>query len=116
MEHQSILDYWAIIEIFGHVRLAGRITEAKIGGCEFLRVDVPETSEQPAFTRLYGQGAIYSITLVSEDVARLAAERLAEKPLTVWMPQVKLLKDRIEVRPDSDERGYRNFEDGDNDC
>jgi hypothetical protein len=98
MSTQPSFDHYAIVEIFGHVRLAGRVSEATIGGCQFVRVDIPETATQPAFTRMYGQGAIYSITLVSEEVARLAAERLQEKPLTIWMPQVRLLKDRVEVR------------------
>lgn len=94
-------DHWAIVEVFGHVRLAGRVSEATIGGCAFVRVDVPETAQHPAFSRLYGQGAIYSLTLVSEAVARLAAERVQEKPLTIWMPEVRMLKDRVEVDHDA---------------
>lgn len=50
---------WAIVEIFGHSRYAGIISEHAIGGCSFVRVDVPETGEEPAFTKLFGQGAIY---------------------------------------------------------
>jgi hypothetical protein len=34
-------EQWAIVEIFGHQRIAGRLTEQTIGGCSFVRVDVP---------------------------------------------------------------------------
>lgn len=83
---------WAIIEIFGHQKFAGRVSEYAIGGCNFVRVDVPElpktkSSEvQPAFTKLFGQGAIYSITLVSEPVARAVAATIRPEPLSVYIP------------------------------
>lgn len=86
MSEAMPFDHWAIVEIFGHTRLAGRVQETTVGGCAFVRVDCPETSRHPAFSRLYGQGAIYSITLVSEEVARAAAEQLQERPLTVYLP------------------------------
>jgi hypothetical protein len=83
-------DHWAIVEIFGHVRLAGRVTEATIGGCAFVRVDVPAVDGEAAYTRLYGQGAIYSITLVTEDTARRAAAQVREQPLTIYLPPLRL--------------------------
>lgn len=83
---RSPFDQWAILELFGHQRLAGRVTEAEVGGCAFLRVDVPEADGAGAFTRFYGQGAIYSMTLVDESVARRAAAGLAVRPVTVYLP------------------------------
>lgn len=88
---ETPFDQWAIVEVFGHVRLAGHVTEAMIGGGAFIRVDVPEVAGQPAFTRFYGQGAIYSITLVTEEVARRAAEAVRERALTVYIPPVRHL-------------------------
>lgn len=32
---------WCIVELFGHQRIAGLVTEQTIGGCNFVRVDVP---------------------------------------------------------------------------
>ena len=32
---------WAIVEIFGHTRIAGRISEQSFGGAALVRVDVP---------------------------------------------------------------------------
>jgi hypothetical protein len=30
---------WALLELFGHQRLAGRVTEQQLGGASFVRVD-----------------------------------------------------------------------------
>ena len=34
--------FWAIVEIFGHQRIAGFLSEQTIGGQSFVRVDVPD--------------------------------------------------------------------------
>jgi hypothetical protein len=52
METQSDkFDSFAIVEVFGHQKFAGRVTEQAIGGASFVRVDVPKTRKHPAFTR-----------------------------------------------------------------
>jgi hypothetical protein len=93
--------HWAIVELFGHARIAGKVTEEQIGGASFIRVDVPElevrgsrldaggripVETRPAFTRYFGPAAIYSITPVDEDIARRAAEAIRPEPVTVYLP------------------------------
>lgn len=98
--NENGFDQWCIIEIFGHQRIAGRVREQTIGGCSFLRVDVPEAKAKrsqwngttggyevteetiPAFTKFYGQGAIYSMTPCTEAVARAAIQQFAAEPVT----------------------------------
>jgi len=87
-------DSWAIVELFGHNKVAGHVSEAVIGGCSFLRVDVPEVPARPAatkwdcdhpavpaYTRFLTQGAIYSMTPCSEAVARHALNSFRAEPL-----------------------------------
>ena len=81
MEEQSKIEQWAVVELFGHQKIAGLLTEATIGGCSFVRVDVPAIGESPAFTKLYGNGAIYAISFVTEDIARRAASYYEVKPV-----------------------------------
>ena len=78
---QEKFEQWALVELFGHSRIAGLITEQTIGGCSFLRVDVPEADGAPAFTKLYGNGAIYGISFVTEDIARAAAKSYRVRPI-----------------------------------
>jgi hypothetical protein len=84
-QQEQRFESWCIVELFGHQKLAGVVAEAQIGGCSFIRVDVPETHSQPAFTRFFGQGAIYSITPVSEEVARAAMDYLRVRPVATYM-------------------------------
>lgn len=77
-------DQWAVVELFGHQRIAGRITEEQIGGCSFVRVDVPEVGESQPFTKLYGNGAIYAITITDEQTARAAVQYLGPVPMDEW--------------------------------
>lgn len=79
---------WAIVELFGHARIAGMLTEQTIGGNSFVRVDVPEFIDEgqtfPAVTRLLGQASIYGITFVDEATAKIAAREIRYQPVSVW--------------------------------
>lgn len=47
-------EFYAIVELFGHQRIAGKISEQTIAGQNFIRVDVPDTERNPGFSKLYG--------------------------------------------------------------
>lgn len=81
---QEKFDLWCIVELFGHAKIAGRCTEQNIAGTNMLRVDVPETENEPAFTRFLGSSAIYAINPVDEKTARHIASGLGVKPIQVW--------------------------------
>ena len=80
----SKFDQWAILEIMGHHRFAGRVSEQTVGGAAFVRIDVPEIGSRPAFTKLFGASSIYCISPVSEDVARMVAEQLGVQPISIY--------------------------------
>jgi len=79
---------WAIVEIMGRKVVAGYITQAVQFGLPMLRIDVPATSIFPAFTQEYGAQAIYAITYVSEQVARMTAESNKVNPVAVYVPDL----------------------------
>ena len=80
---------WAIVEIMGHSRFAGYVSEQAVGGCNFVRVDVPETCGRPAFTKLFGQASIFSITPTTEIVARAVCAQILARPLSVFdLPKI----------------------------
>jgi hypothetical protein len=91
-------DQWAIVEVMGHKKYAGRVTEQQIAGHGMVRVDVPEVKVgeklQPEFTKLIGPASIYCITPVTEELARKAAARIAYEsgdPIPVYIPQERQL-------------------------
>ena len=63
------------------------MTEQTIGGCSFVRVDVPAVGKEQAFTKLFGQGAIYAITFTDEQASTLAAEAMQSRPIDTWQLQ-----------------------------
>jgi len=81
---EKAIDTWAIVDLFGHQQIAGHVSEQVIGSESMLRVDVPAMPGREAFTRFYGVKAIYSLTPVSEEIARQAVESLRERPITVY--------------------------------
>jgi hypothetical protein len=84
MQQTEKFDLWCVVELFGHSKIAGKCTEQNIAGTNMLRVDVPETTTQPPFTRFFGSAAIYAINPVDEDTCRYYAERLEKKPIDSW--------------------------------
>lgn len=81
---QKTFETWGILELFGHLRLTGKISEQIIGGCAFIRIDVPAVGDAPEYTRYFTQGAIYSMTPTSEEIARSLAERLRAVPVSAY--------------------------------
>jgi hypothetical protein len=75
-------DEWAILELFGHQRLAGRVTNAQVGGASFVRVDVPNPLGQIKLTKFLNPTAIYSITPCTESVATAAAMNIDASPIS----------------------------------
>ena len=73
---------WAVVELMGHQRIAGKTTEQTIAGAALLRVDVPAVDGQAAFTRFFGPSAIYSIIPTTEQIARRVAASLRAVPIS----------------------------------
>lgn len=84
-EVKQKFEQWCVVELFGHQKIAGLVTEETIGGANFLRVDVPAFGGQSAYTRYFGGGAIYSMTPVAEEIARSALEYLRPRPVETYM-------------------------------
>lgn len=75
---------WGLLELFGHTRLAGELSEQTIGGCNFIRIDVPKVGDTEAYTRYLTQGAIYSMTPMAEATARRLANYLQATPVSPY--------------------------------
>ena len=104
----SSFDQWCLVELFGHQRIAGRVTEQTIGGCAFVRVDVPAVDEIPYYTKLYGNGAIYAMTPVTEEIARAAAKTYRAVPVSPYeIPELKALRSQSAISfRDTDDEPY----------
>ncbi|MBF0553661.1 MAG: hypothetical protein HQK96_03805 [Nitrospirae bacterium] len=102
METEKI-ELFAIVELFGRQRIAGKVTEHAFGTSIFVRVDVPETPSQPSFTRLLNPSAIYAINPVTEAVMIEMAKNIQQKPIEAWDVR-EMVKKLIELKAQSPSR------------
>lgn len=93
----NVYEGWAILELMGHRRLAGYVSEVEFAGGKFVRLDVPaggsDASTGPGrpslddvhVTQLYGASSVYCLTPTTEKIARAVAERSTEAaPVSRW--------------------------------
>lgn len=75
MNEEPPLDQFAIVELMGHVSMAGRIREESRFGAVMLRIDIPPVGEAQGFTQWISGGAIYRVSPVTEEAAMAYMER-----------------------------------------
>ena len=74
-----MFDSYAILELMGHARISGKVTEVTVFGTAMLRVDVPKTARREGYVKYYSAGAIYCITPTDERTAIRSEERRVGK-------------------------------------
>jgi len=100
MEENLRFETWAVVELFGHSQLAGKVTEQVIAGQSFIRIDVPRTKRCPAFTKYHLPNAVYGITPVDEDYAARMAERIEAQPINDYKHNEvisEIIREKIEA-------------------
>lgn len=108
-------DEWAIVDVMGHQRFVGRVTEQVVAGQGFVRVDIPATDKVGAWSKLIGTASIYAITPVSEEIARGMAEERNQVPISRFDLPESLRAPRIAAPPPDDQYDEDEFDDEDED-
>jgi hypothetical protein len=82
---------WAILEILGHRRLGGYVSETTLAGGAFLRIDVPGDADGEVHsTQFYSPGSVYCLTPCSEEAAKIVARGSRPEPVHQWeLPRPK---------------------------
>lgn len=113
MEANAGFNGWGILELMGHVRLAGKISQEENFGTKLGRIDIPRRDKCPneacapdltqsgndrhdcptckgsgfvdAFTTQYfGGSSVYRLTPVTEEIARQVAISCRPEPVHAW--------------------------------
>lgn len=93
----ELVPQFAIVELMGHVRLGGRISEAEFGGAKMVRLDIPQPSGTYS-TQYIGGAAIYRVTFCDELTAAAAAHgESARPPVREWELTAELESRGIQV-------------------
>jgi hypothetical protein len=81
---------WGIVELMGHQRAAGRLSEQTVGGANLLRVDIPDGENFR--TVFYGSSAIYAVHITDETIARASAAAQGTRPTYAYEVSESLRK------------------------
>jgi hypothetical protein len=102
---------WAVLELMGHRKLAGKVTEQTIAGVGLIRIDIPNGDTRT--TQFYHPNALYCLTPCSEEVVRAFAKQAQPEPVTRWeLPGIEP-QQRPDHRYQHDSNG--NDDDGEED-
>jgi hypothetical protein len=100
-KNEAAFNGWAILELMGHRKMAGYVSEVTFAGKGMIRIDVPgkrptlteriESGEgglpggdEPCATQLYSPDALYCLTPTSEEMARAVAASAQPMPVARW--------------------------------
>lgn len=81
---EGLFEGWVIIELMGHRKLGGYLTEQVIAGRAFVRIDVVNTEGVAIATQFYSPDAVYCITPTTQDVATAYGANHKPEPVTRW--------------------------------
>lgn len=118
-ESKSVFKGWAIVELMGHVRMAGLVEETTLAGAGVLKVDVPEATDDagrchPQFTQYVSPSSLYRLTPTTEEIARSVARHSRPAAVHQWELPRPALPAAADVTPCSGcgRRGLELFTDG----
>lgn len=107
------LDTWAIVELFGHTRIAGKISNVSIAGCGFIRVQVPAHKNVPAYTRDIAPKAIYALNPCDEAAVMSALGHCSESPVVELCASdiYKRIREEMKTRETTPQLDYSEDDD-----
>ena len=68
-------DDYAIVELMGHVRMTGRLTEVEMFGAKLGKIAVIDKNGETITTQFFGGSSVYRITPCTEETAKAVAGR-----------------------------------------
>lgn len=74
MQQPTELNSWAIVELMGHCRIYGKVTEEERFGVKMGRVDIP-APDGTFVTQYFGGGSVYRLTLTDEATVKQGLEQ-----------------------------------------
>src|SRR5580698_1089862 len=96
-------ELWAILELMGHVRLGGKVSEEECFGAKMGRIEIPQ-ADGSFVTQFFGGSSVYRLTPVSEEAARAVALHCQPEPVHSWeMPKAISHDSAVRERVQDDE-------------
>lgn len=81
-------DQWGILELMGHIRVGGKVTEEQRFGATVGRIDIP--TADGVVTQYFGGSALFRFTPTTELIAREIGAGYDSMPIRPWDFSVQL--------------------------
>lgn len=108
-QNEAKFEQWCVVELMGHQRIAGKVTEESHFGVALMRVEVPAVEGRAGFTKYFGGNAIYALTPTTEEIATHVAKMVDQAPISRWeMRDLLPAPSVIEADNDDDEGDYEH--------
>lgn len=78
--NEQATDVYAVVEMMGHRKVVGIISESRFGPGSLIRCDVIDGHGKIDRTEHIGVGSVYCLTEVSKEAAEMSARAYVEKP------------------------------------
>lgn len=96
------MNQWGILQLMGHVRIAGIISEEERFGAKVGRIDIPR--ENGTFsTEYFNASSIYRLQFTTEEVARTVAAQIENRPIYSYEMPRPQLTEPVREREDADD-------------
>lgn len=92
-------EHWALVELMGHQRIAGLVSEANLAGRGFIRVDVPDAKGEIKYSRYYSPEAVYCISPTDKQIAIGIAVKCNARPVSIYDLQRLIDDKKVEESP-----------------
>jgi len=104
-ETKDKFEGWGILELMGHRRLAGKLSEQVIAGGNFIRIDIPGEKLGQLTTQFYSPNAVYCISPTSQEVAQSVSKANLVEIVHPWElpPQLPPAKSWVAGEPEPEE-------------
>lgn len=79
---QKIFECWAIVELMGHIKIGGFVTEEELFGSKVGRIDI-HTFDGLVVTQYFGGSGLYRLTPTTEEVAKAISQH-TPAPIHHW--------------------------------
>jgi hypothetical protein len=105
-DQQSTEGKWCVLELMGHVRLAGYVTEVQLAGFGMLHVAIPN-DEGGFWEQHVPPASLYRMTTVAEDIARMVAKDSPGMPVQEYHVRAEIRAKIAQEERESIERAVR---------
>lgn len=101
---------WSIVELMGHVKMAGLVTEEERFGVKMGRIDIYKDEGDQYVTQFFSGSSVYRITPTTEEIARRMNKPAA--PVSAWeieLPKITQREDEFaNYDKDSDQEVFED--------